>query len=171
MPNEISESFKFFHRCQQEGESVHAFIVAIRQIAHNCNFSTMLDRMIRDRIVCGVTSKNVQKQLLAKKDLNLQEAEALALAAESAERDSQGIATDTEQARLLKLTCQHESRTKSPGVQQCKCCGKQGHVTKACRLIKSRCFKCARPGHLARMCAVNEKNKQNACSNGTNGRN
>lgn len=30
-------------------------------------------------------------------------------------------------------------------------------MTKACRLIKSRCFKCARPGHLARMCAVNEK--------------
>lgn len=69
VPNEISESFKFFHRCQQEGESVHEFIVAIRQVAQNCNFSTMLDRMIRDRIVCGVRSKNLQKQLLAKKSL------------------------------------------------------------------------------------------------------
>nr|XP_054926490.1 uncharacterized protein LOC129384900 [Dermacentor andersoni] len=104
VPNEISESFKFFHRCQQEGESVHAFIVAIRQMAHNCNFGTMLDRMIRVRIVGGVRSKNAQKQLLAKKDLNLEEAEARALAAESAERDSQGIVTDQEQARWLKLS-------------------------------------------------------------------
>ncbi|XP_075728639.1 uncharacterized protein LOC119176573 isoform X2 [Rhipicephalus microplus] len=157
VPNEISESFKFFHRCQQEGESVHAFIVAIRQMAQNCNFSTMLDRMIRDRIVCGVRSKNLQKQLLAKKDLNLQEAEALALAAESAERDSQGITSDKEQASLLKLSAQYESRAKTAGVQQCNCCGKQGHRTNACRLIQRRCFKCTRRGHLARMCAVNDK--------------
>ncbi|XP_075739747.1 uncharacterized protein LOC142785177 [Rhipicephalus microplus] len=77
-PNEISESFKFFHRNQQEGESVQAFIVEIRKLAHNCNFSSMLERMLRDRIVCGVRSKNLQKQLLAKKDLTLAEAEALA---------------------------------------------------------------------------------------------
>ncbi|XP_070386197.1 uncharacterized protein [Dermacentor albipictus] len=159
VPNAISESFKFFHRCQQEGESVHAFIVAIRQMAHNCNFGTMLDRMMRDRIVCGVRSKNVQKQLLAKKDLNLEEAEALALAAESAERDSQGIVRDQEQARLLKLSGQYESRAKSQGVQQCKCCGRRGHKTNACRLIKRKCYKCARPGHLARMCAANEPSK------------
>ncbi|XP_049276050.1 uncharacterized protein K02A2.6-like [Rhipicephalus sanguineus] len=88
-PNEISESFKFFHRNQQEGESVQAFIVEIRKLAHNCNFSSMLERMLRDRIVCGVRSKNLQKQLLAKKDLTLAEAEALALAAESAELGSQ----------------------------------------------------------------------------------
>ncbi|XP_075723906.1 uncharacterized protein LOC142765983 [Rhipicephalus microplus] len=88
-PNEISESFKFFHRNQQEGESVQAFIVEIRKLAHNCNFSSMLERMLRDRIVCGVRSKNLQKQLLAKKDLTLAEAEALAIAAESAELGSQ----------------------------------------------------------------------------------
>nr|XP_054922684.1 uncharacterized protein LOC129382568 [Dermacentor andersoni] len=88
-PNEISESFKFFHQSQQEGESMQTFVVEIRRIAHNCNFSSMLQGMLRDRIVCGVRSKNLQKELLAKKDLTLVEAEALALAAESAELGSQ----------------------------------------------------------------------------------
>lgn len=32
-PNEISESFRFFNRCQKEGESIHEFIVEIRRTA------------------------------------------------------------------------------------------------------------------------------------------
>lgn len=49
--HEIAESYKFFTRCQQEGESVHAFLAEIRRIADNCNFGSALDRMLRDRIV------------------------------------------------------------------------------------------------------------------------
>ncbi|XP_037505880.1 uncharacterized protein LOC119382240 [Rhipicephalus sanguineus] len=51
--NEIAESYKFFSRSQLEGESVRAFLIEIRRIADNCNFGSSLDRMIRDRIVCG----------------------------------------------------------------------------------------------------------------------
>ena len=71
-----------------EGESVHAFLVEIRRIADNCNFGSMLDHMRRDRIVCGVRSSILQKQLLAKRELTLEEAEALAVSAETAENDA-----------------------------------------------------------------------------------
>lgn len=82
---------------------MHAFLVEIRRLAHNCNFLPMLDRMLRDRIVCGVRARNLQKPLLAKRDYKLQEAEALAFAAESAESDAQNINQENGQAKVLAV--------------------------------------------------------------------
>ncbi|XP_037279677.1 uncharacterized protein LOC119172626 [Rhipicephalus microplus] len=156
-PNEISESFKFFHRNQQEGESVQAFIVEIRKLAHNCNFSSMLERMLRDRIVCGVRSKNLQKQLLAKKDLTLAEAEALALAAESAELGSQQMTGQGDAVGMFNVQRSRQpeiSRSERSSLSQhCSCCGKQGHQARECSLRRRRCYKCGRQGHLARVCS------------------
>ncbi|XP_075553490.1 uncharacterized protein LOC142586122 [Dermacentor variabilis] len=84
--HEITESYKFFSRCQAEGEPVNEFLVDIRRIADNCNFGSALDRMLRDRIVCGIRSGALQKQLLAQRELTLEDAEAMALAAEAADR-------------------------------------------------------------------------------------
>lgn len=58
-PNEM-------YRCQEEGETIHTFFVEIVRIAVIGNFTSMVDRMLWDRIVCGVRSKKLQKQLLAK---------------------------------------------------------------------------------------------------------
>lgn len=91
---------------------MHAFIVAIRQMANNCQFSSMLDNMIRDQIVCVIRSKSLQKHLLAKKDFSFTDAEALALAAEIAELDSQGISADKEQANVLQLLQRSEIGSK-----------------------------------------------------------
>lgn len=82
-PNEISERFKFFNRVQQEGETIQQFLVEIQSFADKCNFASMLERMLRDRIVCGVRSKALQKQLLSKCDLTLAQVELMALAAAS----------------------------------------------------------------------------------------
>lgn len=95
---------------------MHTFIVAIRQMASNCQFASMLDSMIRDRIVCGVRSKSLQKQLLAKKDLSLADAEALALAAETAELDSQGISADSRLTPVLQLSQGREKKKETVNV-------------------------------------------------------
>lgn len=157
-PNEISESFKFFHRQQHEGEPVQDFIVEIRRIAQNCNFATMLDRMLRDRIVCGVRSKNLQKQLLAKKDLTLAEATALAIAAEHAELDSQKISTEAGSTDLLALKVPRRWRAKrNASDKQCERCGNSGHDSAACSMRHRRCYSCGTQGHLARMCRKEKK--------------
>lgn len=58
-PIEISKCFKYDNHCQKQKECVHKFIVVTSWIADNWNVSTMCDRMLRDRIVCGVQSKNL----------------------------------------------------------------------------------------------------------------
>lgn len=104
--HEIAESYKFFTRCQQEGESVHAFLVEIRRI-DNCNFGSALDRMLRDRIICGVRSTNLRKQLLAKKDLTLEEAETMVIAAEATDSDAKDVSAEL--PTVLKMQAHHRS--------------------------------------------------------------
>ncbi|XP_050033607.1 uncharacterized protein [Dermacentor andersoni] len=83
-PNEIATSFKFFTRIQREEESAQQFIVELRRLADKSNFWTMLNRLLRDRIVCGIRSSEVQRALLSHPKLTLQEAENIVLAAEAA---------------------------------------------------------------------------------------
>ncbi|XP_077507861.1 uncharacterized protein LOC144118977 [Amblyomma americanum] len=159
--NEISESYKFNSRCQLEGESIRAFLVEIRRIGDNCNFGSCLDRMIRDRIVCGVRSSAVRKQLLAKKDLTLEEAEAIAIAAESAENNAQEISSEV--TPLLKMQARHRptprDSAENAACRQCGRCGSLKHDANSCSWVKSRCYRCGQRGHLAKMCP-NRRDKQ-----------
>ncbi|KAM7293821.1 uncharacterized protein ISCGN_023404 [Ixodes scapularis] len=58
--NETAQSYKFFSRNQLPGEPVRDFVVAIRQIADTCNFGDTLDRMLKDRIVCGLQNSTLK---------------------------------------------------------------------------------------------------------------
>lgn len=60
--NEIAQSYKFFSRNQMPGEAVRDIPVAIWQLADTCNFSSSLDKMLRDRIVCGLQNNLVRRQ-------------------------------------------------------------------------------------------------------------
>lgn len=79
-----SQNRKFFTRNQLAGESANEFIVEIRKIASRCNFGNALDRMLRDRIVCGLRDASVRRHLLSRTALTLKEAEEAARAAEMA---------------------------------------------------------------------------------------
>ncbi|KAM7309528.1 uncharacterized protein ISCGN_006535 [Ixodes scapularis] len=158
--HEITESFRFFNRCQHEGEPLQHFLVDIRRIADNCNFGSMLERMLRDRIVCGVRSKALQKQLLAKANLTLEEAEAIALSAETADDDANKISGDT--TTVLKVDAQRVL-TNEPTLK-CGRCGSKKHNSHACRWAKSRCYHCGRPGHLAKMCSSDAPRKRETAS-------
>ncbi|XP_075732498.1 uncharacterized protein LOC142775064 [Rhipicephalus microplus] len=100
--HEIAESFRFFNRCQLDSESVQEFITEICRITNNCNFDTMLDRMLRDRIASGIKSSALQKQMLTKKDLTLEDAETMALAAEAAENDARKMASEASSVLRIK---------------------------------------------------------------------
>nr|XP_054933842.1 uncharacterized protein K02A2.6-like [Dermacentor andersoni] len=69
---------------QRPDEATKDFIVEIRKKACSCNFGEARDRMLRDKLVCGLRGAGVRRKLLARPSLTLEEAEDIALAAEMA---------------------------------------------------------------------------------------
>ncbi|XP_072144406.1 uncharacterized protein [Dermacentor andersoni] len=82
--NEVAASYKFFTRDQAASESVRDYVVELRKLADNCHFGASLDRLLRDRIVCGIRNRAVQQTLLDKSELTLAQAETIAISAETA---------------------------------------------------------------------------------------
>ncbi|XP_063370715.1 uncharacterized protein LOC134659037 [Cydia amplana] len=66
--------YKFFTRNQEEGESIQAYVTALRLLSKNCEFSTLEDDLLKDRIVCGVRNVTVRDRLLRCEDLDLDKA-------------------------------------------------------------------------------------------------
>nr|XP_050040360.1 uncharacterized protein LOC126537393 [Dermacentor andersoni] len=164
--NEIAASYAFFMRNQAEGEKVRDYITDLRRLAKDCSFDKFLDRMLRDRIVCGIRDEQARRHTLSQKKLTLAEAEAFALAAETAETNvramqerrfnDNGAANFIQKHRInpQKSGRGHGSMTEAT---QCPRCG-SNHVSEVCRHKKATCYKCGRKGHLARMCSSGRAN-------------
>ena len=82
-PNVVYERYLFFQRSQGKDESFQCFLTAVRALATTCDFKTMHDEMVRDRIVCGIANIATQRQLLQKKNLTLGECIELCRTAET----------------------------------------------------------------------------------------
>ena len=84
-PLVIAEKFKFHRRNQREGETVGQYLAELRKLTEQCNFREYLEEALRDRLVCGLRSEVIQRRLLAKEDLTLQEAFEIAYSMEMAD--------------------------------------------------------------------------------------
>ena len=64
----------FNTRTQQPGESIDHYVTDLRKKASSCEFGTLHDSLIRDRIVCGICSDHTRSRLLKEADLALPKA-------------------------------------------------------------------------------------------------
>lgn len=87
-PNVISERFKFKQRKQAHGESIGAFVAALKQISLGCDFGDSLSLNLRDQIVWGLRSERIQRRLLAEVELTYDRAVQLCLSLEAAEKEA-----------------------------------------------------------------------------------
>ncbi|KAK8771265.1 hypothetical protein V5799_025490 [Amblyomma americanum] len=159
--NEIAASYALFMRNHVEGEKVRNYITDLKCLAKDCSFEMFLDRMLRDRIVCGIRDEQARRHMLSQQKLSLAEAEAFALAAEATETNvramqersfnDNGAANFVQKHRrnLQKFVRGHGSMTEPT---QCGKCGLY-HASEMCGHKKVTCHKCGRKGHLASMCS------------------
>ena len=65
--NVIMGRHKLNTRLQKGGEQFQSFVADLRILANICEYGTLKDELIRDKIVCGVVSPLLRKQLLKEK--------------------------------------------------------------------------------------------------------
>lgn len=90
-PSEIVQRYKFDSRSRQSTETVSAYVAELRRLAHDCNYGTTLEQMLRDRLVCGINDDRIQRRLLSETDLTFEKAFKIAVAAEAASKNVQDL--------------------------------------------------------------------------------
>ena len=149
-PIVIAERFHFYRRNQASSESVGDYLAQLRRLASRCKFGAFLDEALRDRLVCGMESENIQKVLLTKANLTLEKALEI----------SQGMEAATLKAKELKgshrsnpvLAVNGKPPVTSSPTQNCTRCGRGKHDKSTCRFKNATCHHCGKTGHIAPVC-------------------
>ena len=68
------QCLKFYSCIRKTEETVSDFVVDLKCLSENCNYSTTLETMLQDRIVCGINDISIQKKLLSKSELTFKKA-------------------------------------------------------------------------------------------------
>ena len=72
--NIIIDRHRFNKTNQKPTEPISSYVASLRILANKCEFGTLTDELIRDRIVCGIHSDRVRKHLLYESKLTLESA-------------------------------------------------------------------------------------------------
>ena len=92
--NVTYERYKFFSRAQESGETIDQYVTVLRRLSETCEFETLKNSLIKDRIVLGVNNTKVRERLLRVQDLTLEKALDVVRSAEATERQLKELDND-----------------------------------------------------------------------------
>ena len=126
-PSEVVQSYRFFSRVRQPGETVSVFVAALRRLAKDCNFGTAMDRILRDKIVFSISDEAIQKKLLDEPKLTYLRAVELAESAEAAAKGQKEMRTPFKPAdAALPVQVVKAGKNNASDIV-CHRCAKPGH--------------------------------------------
>lgn len=160
-------SYKFYKRDQTRDETASEYIAQLRKISTNCNFPN-LERMLRDRLVCGMTDRKLQYELLKKDNLQYQDVVDAMISAESAGKDARMMQPAEDAITSSRsATAPSSPATSAPepmdvnamkakqNLRLCYRCGER-HGGE-CRFINAVCHYCKKKGHIEKICTSKRK--------------
>jgi hypothetical protein len=158
LTNVIIERHRFNTRVQEASEPIQNFITALKILADRCEYETLKDSLIRDRIVCGVMSDTLRKQMLKERDLTLHKAIHMCQIHESAEKHTAQVSHQQEANALHQAGKQRQNQTggqqnTNAGSKSCMYCGRHPHPQKKnCPAFGKQCTACKKMHHYAKVC-------------------
>ena len=156
------ERHKFNTRNQGETESIDQYVTELRILASTCEFATLKDGLIRDRIICGIQNQTMKERLLREADLTLKKAIDICRAAEVSREQVKSL-TDSKSAEIgaLHKTKQDKQNREYNHTRKFNCnnCGQQ-HAAKSCPAYGKSCNNCHKLGHFAKLCRSTNRQHQ-----------
>ena len=164
-PLVIAERFRFYKRDQKPGESISNYIAVLKKLAETCKFGNFLAEALRDRLVCGIFTEQIQKRLLTEKNLTLDTALQIAVSMEAAQKDAhefskarvfQEVESEENGATVTavnKFASKSTARKSKNSIQnKCFRCGRTNHNPDECLFKDRECHQCGKKGHIKPMC-------------------
>ena len=154
----IAERFHFHNRNQNDGEGVADYAAALKKYAEWCQFDSFLEQALRDRFVCGLRNRAIQKKLLTEKDLTWKMAVDIANAMESADRQANALRNEASNSinkldpykpRQPRHT--EKRRHDKESNKSCFRCGEY-HAPQSYRFKNQNCRFCKKQGHIEKVC-------------------
>ena len=135
---------------------------ALRHQSKPCKYGAMLDKMIWDRMVCGINNEVIQYRLLAEEDtLTLEKTFDIAVTMETAASDAWDITKatgKTAEPEAVVNAMKHNFKRGRP------CCRSKRarHDPADCPFKEAECYKCGKMGHTAPACHSDKKKTANS---------
>ena len=118
--NVIYERARFNRRNQRQGETAEQYIMALYELVENCEYGTMKDEMIRDRLVVGIQDDALSQKLQMDSSLTLETAKKQVRQREAVQEQQQilrGAASNTSLDREVEAV-RSNPRRHTQGQQQ-----------------------------------------------------
>ena len=165
--NVIYERARFNRRNQLQGETAEQYIMVLYDLAENCDYGTMKDEMIRDRLVVGIRDDSLSQKLQMDASLTLEKAKKEIRQKEAVHEQQQSLrgASNTSleavhsNAKPMNRRGQQrqqqgrQNRPRlSPTGKSCMRCGQGQHLKEKCPAREAVCHGCLRVGHYSFLC-------------------
>ncbi|XP_072398160.1 uncharacterized protein [Diabrotica undecimpunctata] len=156
LKNETYDRFLFFTRIQEEDEEFDNFMKDVKLLAKNCNFDSLEDSRIRDRLVSGIRDQALQKRLLRIPNLTAAEAENQCRIAEVSTFQVKSLRKNAEVDEIRynrpsrSKTLERPAEAVCNNQYNCFKCGTK-HGPRSCPAFGKICNNCRKPNHFSSM--------------------
>ena len=171
--NITSERHKFFTCVQQPTENIDQYVTELRTRASKCEFGELCERLIRDRIACGISCNTLREKQLQETDLELQKVIDMCRASEFSKRQTKSITEEpknvdyvNKKAAPRKFPPKAHGKKKTGPTSACKRCGTV-HGPRECPAFGKICQKCKNRNHFASQCLSKNVHLASGMSNWT----
>ncbi|XP_061887621.1 uncharacterized protein K02A2.6-like isoform X2 [Entelurus aequoreus] len=163
--NVTFERYKFFTHDQKQGVPFDQYMAELHTLSKTCEFDTLRDSLVRDRIVCGTMDNALRERLLRETGLTLDKCVSMCRAAETTRAQAKELrrgettvhAIHKEQWKNKMCTKQKDQKDKSMEFKCGKCGG--SHKPKYCPAYGKTCNNCGRSNHYAKCCKAASRKK------------
>ena len=153
-----------FHSCSQNDMTFDNFLTSIRKLAKTCNYGTLKNELITDRLVLGINDNSIRRRLLQEEALTLDKAIDICRAAEASQSKVKSLSqatgssqpTPVEEVQVVKpKRFSHQDRHKF----KCKYCNSFCKIG-ACPAYGKTCATCGLRNHFSVACPQKSGQKQ-----------
>jgi transposase InsO family protein len=158
---------QFTRRQQQPGESVAAYVAALRELAAKCEFpAAQLNERVRDQFAAWCCVDRIRERLLQEPATkSLDDLLTLAVTMERAMAEAPALNNTDRPVNRIRGTLASRSRKQpSSSASACSNCGTLGHAARSldCPAQGKACRGCGRVGHYVACCRSSQQSAQSS---------